>query len=119
MGQFNKLLLAIDNAHTVQLREYRKADMWNSTTLAPKPNKFTSNFDYSSRNRHIQVFTVETMKLSLGTGLEEESLLCPVRALPQYLYKSKDLNMRGNILFLQSWVQERYLPQHSIILDIK
>ncbi len=50
MGQFSKVLLAIDNAHTVQLRACARADMWSSTTLAPKPNKFTSNFVYSSRS---------------------------------------------------------------------
>ncbi len=80
--------------HAIDTTHITLTDSWKSITLAPNPKFINKNFDYSTGKRNFQGFTIEAMKHRLGPGLEEEALLCPVRALRWYLHKTKDL--RGN-----------------------
>jgi hypothetical protein len=62
--------------------------------LKPNPVFLCKEFDYSTGKRNFEGFNIEGMKHRLGPGLEEDALLCPVRALRWYLDRTKHL--RGN-----------------------
>ena len=95
--------------HALDIRHIVQREHWKFVSLAPHPNFLPKNFNYSTGGRNFEGFQIESLKHRLGPGLEEEALLCPVRALRFYLDKTKPLRGDNSQLFI-SMVGDKRKP---------
>jgi integrase len=81
--------------HALDIKHIVQREKWKFVTLAPHPSS-----SRSTGSRNFEGFQIEALKHRLGSGLEQEALLCPVRALKYYLDRTKPLRGDNTQLFV-------------------
>lgn len=88
--------------HALDVKKVVQVDNWKMVHLAPNPQFLAKNYNYKTGGRNFQGFQVEALKHRLGPDMQEDYLLCPVRALRYYLDRTKDVRKGSEQLFI-SW----------------
>ena len=86
--------------HALDVKLITQMENWKYVKLAPNPKFLAKNFDYATGNRNFEGFVIESLKHRLGPGLEQDALLCPVRALRYYLHRTENKRKETTQLFI-------------------
>jgi len=86
--------------HALDTRFITQRGNWKHVELAPNPKFKSKTFNYETGKENFKGFQIEALKHRLGSGLEEEAKLCPVRALRYYLDRTKERRGEVKQLFI-------------------